>query len=117
MAMQSDGMSPARIAAINLELREPDAKKAIAMAAYQSSEWRNAKASDYGMIVTKLLNSIHAYDPFDQLLSQYGLSVKVSHAEYISTVRPEQLGLKQNGLAVLPYGATLEMVLQRKLQP
>jgi hypothetical protein len=115
VAMQNDGMSPTRIAAINLEVREPDVSKQLSMAAYESKEWRDAKASDYGVIVIKLLNSIRAYDAFDHLFAQYGLSVEVTHAEYISTVRPEQLGLKRNGLSGLPSSATLDMVLRRKV--
>lgn len=115
IAMQSEGMSPTRVVAINLELREPDVSKQLSMAAYESKEWRNAKPSDYGAIVAKLLNSVRAYDAFNQLFGQYGLTVEVAHAEYISTVRPEQLGLKRNGLSGLPSSATLEMVLRRKV--
>lgn len=114
-AMQSDGMSPTRIAAIILDLREPDASKQLSTAAYESKEWRDAKPSDYGVVVTKLLNSIRAYDAFNQLFAQFGLSLEVSHAEYISTIKPEQLGLKPNGLSGLPSGATLDMVLRRKV--
>jgi hypothetical protein len=115
VAMQSEGMSPTRIAAINLELREPDVSKQLSMAAYESKEWRDAKASDYGVIVAKLLNSVRAYDAFNQLFGQYGLTVEVTRAEYISTIRPEQIGLKRNGLSRLPSSATLDMVLRRKV--
>jgi hypothetical protein len=112
--MQSEGMSPTRVVAINLELREPDVSKELSMAAYESKEWRDAKPADCGVIVAKLLNSIHAYDSFGQLFDQYGLTVEVARASYISTIRPEQIGLKRNGISRLPSNATLDMVLRRK---
>jgi hypothetical protein len=112
--MQSEGMSPTRVVAINLELREPDVSKQLSMAAYESKEWRDAKASEYGAVVVKLLNSVRAYDAFIRLFAQYGLTVEVTHAEYISTIRPEQIGLGRNGLSKLPSSATLNMVLRHK---
>jgi hypothetical protein len=114
LAMQSEGMSPTRIAAINLELREPDVSKQLSMAAYESIKWRDAKTADYGVVVAELLNSVRAYEAFSQVFGEYGLAVEVTHAEYISTIRPEQIGLKRNGLSRLPSSATLDMVLRRK---
>jgi hypothetical protein len=113
-AMQADGMPPERIAAITLELREPDAGKKLALAAYKSKEWRGAKSSDYGLIVAKLLNSVRAYGAFNQVFGHYGLTVEVAHAEYISTIRPQEIGLSPNGVHRLPSGATLNIVLRRK---
>jgi hypothetical protein len=113
-SMESEGMPPTRITAINLELREPDVSKQLSMAAYRSQEWRDAKVSDYGPIVARLLNSIRAYDSFNHLFGQYGLTVEVAQAEYISTIRPEQIGLNQGEVSRLPSSATLEMVLRRK---
>jgi hypothetical protein len=84
------------------------------MAAYESKEWRHAKASEYAAVVVKLLNSVRAYEAFTKLFAQYGLTVEVAHAEHISTIRPEQIGLERNGLSELPSGATLDMVLRRK---
>jgi hypothetical protein len=114
-AMQAEGMPPDRIAAINLELREPGAGRQLSMAAYKSKAWRGAKPSDSGLIVAKLLNSIRAYDAFNQLFGRYGLTVEVAHAEYISTIRPEEIGLKPNGVHRLPSGATLNLVLRHGL--
>jgi hypothetical protein len=114
-AMQAEGMPPDRIAAINLELREPDAGRQLSLAAYKSKAWRGAKAADYGLLVAKLLNSIRAYGAFNELFGRYGLSVEVAHAEYVSTIRPEEIGLKPNGVHRLPSGATLNLVLRRGL--
>ena len=115
VAMQAEGMPPDRIAAIDLELREPDAARQLSMAAYKSKAWRSAKAADYGLIVAKLLNSARIYRTFSELFGRYGLTVEVAHAEYVSTVRPEQIGLKPNGVHRLPSGATLHLVLRRGL--
>lgn len=115
VAMQSEGMSPTRVAAINLELREPDVSRQLSTAAYESKEWHGAKPSNYGMIVAKLLNSVGAYDAFNQIFDQYGLTVEVARASYISTIRPEQIGLKRNGIPRLPSSATLDIVLRHKM--
>jgi hypothetical protein len=112
-AMQAEGMPPDRIIAIELELREPDASRQLSLAAYKSKAWRGAKAADTGLLVAKLLNSIRAYGAFNELFSHYGLTVEVAHAEHVSTVTPEEIGLKPNGVRRLPSGATLNLVLRR----
>ncbi|HEX4824974.1 MAG TPA: hypothetical protein VFV19_11750 [Candidatus Polarisedimenticolaceae bacterium] len=113
-AMGHEGMSPTRIVLIVLEIREPDVSKRLSIAAYSSKEWRDATPSESGAVVAKLLNSIHAYESFNVLLRRYGVAVEVAHAEHISTVRAEQLGLKPNGIAALPSTATLELVARRE---
>jgi hypothetical protein len=111
-SMESEGMQPTRIVALHLELCEPDVSNQLSRAAYESTEWRGANTSNAGFVVVKLLNSIGAYEPFNRVFSQYGLALKVSNAEYISTKSPEQLGLKRNGVSSLPTRATLEIVLR-----
>jgi hypothetical protein len=111
-AMENEAMQPTRIVGLDLELREPDACARLARTAYGSAEWREAKPSNYALVIVKLLNSSDVYGAFNQVFGEYGLKIEVTGAEKIATTSPEQLGLKRNGVSRLPSGATLEMVLR-----
>jgi hypothetical protein len=84
----------------------------MASRAYGSAEWREAKPSNYALVIVKPLNSSDVYGAFNQVFGEYGLKIEVTGAEKIATTIPEQLGLKRNGVSRLPSGATLEMVLR-----
>jgi hypothetical protein len=112
-SMSDEGMPPTRIVALHLELKEPDVQRRLSTAAYESDEWRSANASSAGRIVVKILNSIGAYEPLNQVFRKFGLVAEVSNAEYITTISPESLGLKRNGVPDLPSSATLELVLRQ----
>ena len=105
-------MQPTRIVGLDLELRELEACARLARTAYGSAEWREAKQSNYALVIVKLLNSSDVYGAFNQVFGEYGLKIEVTGAEKIATTIPEQLGLKRNGVSRLPSGATLEMVLR-----
>jgi hypothetical protein len=107
--MEKEGMSPQRIDMILLELREPDIRKRLHRAAYASKMWKQAERSDRERVVVNLLNSIGAYSAFDRVLNQYGLKVKVGWAEYLSMIKPAEVGLKGGTVSALPDTATLEI--------
>ena len=111
--MDHEGMRPARISFIKLELGEPDVSHRLAAAALDSDAWRNAKPADHGRVIAQLLNSVGAYEAFDTVLAPYGLSTNVNHAEYISTSTPEKLGLHKGSIPSVPVGATLEIGLRK----
>jgi hypothetical protein len=110
--MTSDGWPPGRIVMIHLQAREPDVSKRLTLAAYDSQAWIKAQPSDYGPVIVRLLNEIGAYNEFNDVLAAYGFTVKVSHAENISTINPRQIGLSSRLVSRLPTSASLEMVLQ-----
>jgi CHC2 zinc finger len=79
-----------------------------------SQTWINSKPVDHGAIVAELLNAIGAYDAFNPAFAQYGLSVEVSHAEYVSTMNPRKTGLCSTAASSVPLSATLDLTLRRK---
>lgn len=112
--MENTGLAPSRIVAIHLDLLEPDVSRRLSQAACQSQAWIDAKPVDHGIIVARLLNAIGAYNDFSRVFDQYGLSVEVGHAEYVSTINPREAGLCSAGALHVPSSATLELVLRKK---
>ena len=111
--MEEENMLPQRITDIILEIREPDISKQLSVSAYNSKIWANAKKEDFGEAIVKILNSTKAYSSFDKIFNKYGLEVKVSHAEYISLIKPEQIGFKSDTVSALPSKATLVLTLHK----
>jgi hypothetical protein len=111
--MEHAGLSPSRIANIFLELVEPDVSRRLAIAAYNSPDWAEANSSSYGKVTVRLLNSMGAYEPFDEVLKAYGLAIEVRHAEHISTIDSDDIGLKDGIDRDVPSGATLEIAVRR----
>ena len=110
--MEKSGLSPRRIVAIDLEAREPDVSAHLARVAYMSPEWANSDPSNDALIVAKLLNSIDAYEPFNEIFRRYGLTGTVAGAWYISVAPSKQLGPGPRANRVdVPTGATIEFVL------
>jgi len=111
--METAGLAPGRVVAIRLDLREPDVSKRLSKAACDSQAWINAKPVDHGVIVADMLNAIGAYDAFNPVFAKYGLSVKVSHAEYVSTMDPRKTGLCSTAAPRVPSSATLDLTLRK----
>ena len=59
----------------------------MASRAYGSAEWREAKPSNYALVIVKLLNSSDVYGAFNQVFGEYGLKIEVTGAEKIATSR------------------------------
>jgi len=111
--MENEGLSPRRIVLIILTLREPDVSRRLSVAASNSLLWTNVNRDRLGEAVVAVLNSIGAYDSFNQVFNQYGLKVVVTHAEYISLVKPHEIGIAHSSASKVPSTATLELVLQK----
>lgn len=106
--LRREGNSPEKLWSIYSEFGGDNAR-ALALAADKSKEWSKATATHYAQAVVHLLNAIDAYEPYGRVLRQYGLSVQVDAAEYISLSSPETFGLQSRSTKPLPAGASVRL--------
>jgi len=109
--LRQEGGAPEKLWSIFSEFGGADAKT-LALATEKSREWNAAAAPQYARVIVRLLNAIDAYEPFDQVLKPYGLSVRVAVAEYISLSSPEALGIKTHSNKDLPTGASIQLATE-----
>jgi hypothetical protein len=98
------GFDPHQIAIITTSIDEPEVRRTVAEAALHSKPWmacnHTPSSCSPNQTLVNLLNQTDAFRPFNEVLREYDLALRVTSAEKVSVVRASTI----KGLA-LPPGA------------
>lgn len=112
--MPAFGADPRKISFIILSgIRESEVRQRLATAALHSKQWRLAIKTSKGIskALVELLNSIGAYDAFNDVFNNYGLKVVVGAAENIAV--EEMMVSNTSDRYKVPIDANLTLNLER----
>lgn len=103
-ALPALGFDPHQVSMISTAIDEPEIRRTVAEAALRSKPWlacsRTPASCSPNQTLVNLLNETAAFRPFNEVLREYGLTLRVTSAEKVTVVRANTL----KGLT-LPPGA------------
>lgn len=116
------GVDPGKLGAVHMRgFAEPEVRQRLATAALHSRAWRSRATSVGGAerVVEDLMNSVGAYDEFNAAFKDYGLRVKVTGVEKVSSDRCLNLKIPDLPCDIhhnpqLPTGANFDLALEAK---
>ncbi|HEV3481169.1 MAG TPA: RHS repeat-associated core domain-containing protein [Candidatus Acidoferrales bacterium] len=114
------GVDPRNVTAISMRgFAEPEVRQRVAMAALHSKAWQSRATSVGGAerVVENLMNSVGVYDEFNAAFRDYGLRVKVTGVEKVSSDRCLNLKIPDLRCDIhhnpqLPTGANFDLALE-----
>ena len=98
---------------------EPEVTKNLVIAALNSKEWYSSLKGGSGRVVEDLLNSLGAYNAFNDALAEYGLVLKVGGVEKVASARCSELKIADAPCRVhhnpqVPVGANITLSIYKK---
>jgi hypothetical protein len=94
-ALPALGFDPHQVVRITTGVDEPEVRRTVAEAALRSKAWtacsRTPSSYSPNQTLVNLLNETAAFRPFNEVLREYGLALRVTSAEKVSVVRANTL--------------------------
>lgn len=122
-ALPALGYDPHQLSMISTSIDEPEVQRTVAEAALRSKPWmacsHTPSSCSPNQTLVNLLNQTAAFRPFNEVLRQYGLTLRVTSAEKVSLVRANTL----KGLTLppgakpttrVPVNGSLELTVEKR---
>lgn len=122
-ALPALGYDPHQLSMISTSIDEPEVQRTVAEAALRSKPWmacsHTPSSCSPNQTLVNLLNQTPAFRPFNEVLRQYGLTLRVTSAEKVSVVRANTL----KGLTLppgakpttrVPVNGSLELTVEKR---
>jgi hypothetical protein len=121
-ALPALGFDPHQVSIISTAIDEPEVRRTVAEAALRSKAWtacsRTPSSCSPNQTLVNMLNETAAFRPFNEVLHEYGLTLRVTSAEKVTVVRASTL----KGLTLppgtrpttkVPINGSLELTVEK----